>query len=124
MDVRVRHVRCLEQSGRVLLHRVHTAPVLHQCGPVLRHRQPASVPDHHDPAHGTVYTAQRVDATRAHIVPAHIFRLVHDRRTPGLPPQKSNVVRVCRQQVLRHYLVVRVVLDTRRGHDRHVLQVS
>lgn len=65
-----------------------------------------------------------MDATRAHIVPAHILRLVHHRRAPGFPPQKPHVVRVRRQQVLCHHIVVRVVLDTRRRHDRHVLQVS
>jgi len=123
VDVRVRHVRRVEQPGRVLLHRVHTAPVLHKRGPVLRHRQPAAVPDHHDAAHRTVHAAQRVDTTGAYIVLADILWLVHHRRAPGVPPQKPDVVRFRRQPVLRNHIVVRVVLDTRRRHDRHVLQV-
>jgi len=123
VDVRVRHVRRLEQPGRVLFHRVHTAPVLHQRGPVLRHRQPAAVPDHHDAAYRSLHAAQRVDATGAHIVPPDILRLVHDRRAPGVPPQEPHVVRFRRQPVLRDHIVVRLVLDTRRRHDRHVLQV-
>jgi len=123
VDVRVRHVRRLEQPGRVLLHRVHTAPVLHKRGPVLRNRQSTAVPDHHDAAHSSVHAAQRVDASGAHIVPSDILRLVHDRRAPGVPPQEPHVVRVRRQPVLRDHIFVCLVLDTRRRHDRHVLQV-
>jgi len=123
VDIRVLHVRRVELERCVLLHRVHTAPVLHKRGPVLRHRQPAAVPDHHDAAHRSVHAAQRVDATGAHIVPSAILRLVHDRRASGVPPQEPHVVRFRRQPVLRDHIVVCLVLDTRRRHDRHVLQV-
>ena len=44
LDVRLPHVRRVELARRLLLHRVHPTPVLHQRRPLLRHLAAAHVP--------------------------------------------------------------------------------
>jgi len=77
VDIRLLHVRRVELERRVLLHRVHTAPVLHQRGPVLRHRQAAQVPGAGHQAASGIPAARHVGGAGHHRVRAHLLRLVH-----------------------------------------------
>lgn len=77
MDVLSVHVRRVELSGRVLLHRVDPAPLLHQCGPILRDRQTTQVPDQHDQAGGGDHAVLDVVRARSHLLPADLLRMVH-----------------------------------------------
>lgn len=121
LDVRPVHVRRLELDGRVLLHRVHTAPVLHQRRQVLRHRSAPRLPADHDQVPYRGHAGVRVGVARAHIVRAYIRRLVHDRRSRSRQGPSPGRVRVRRQQAVRCRVFRRVVLGARRHHAVHLL---
>jgi len=59
--------------------------VLHQRGPVLRHRQAAQVPGAGHQAASGVPATRHVGGAGHHRVRAHLLRLVHHRRVSGLP---------------------------------------
>lgn len=112
----------MELAGCVFLYGVHSAPLLHQRRPILRNSASAGVSHHHDSAHGRAHAGQRVAAARAHFLHAHLPRLVHNLRTPELPPVQPQRVHLRREQLLCHNLVGSVVLDTGDSHGYHVLQ--
>lgn len=121
LDVRSVHVRCLELDGRVLLHRVHTAPVLHQCGQVLRHCPAPGLPTDHDQVPDGSHAGVCVGVAGAHIVRADICWLVHDRRARPRPGPSPGCVRVRCQQAVRGRVIRGVVLGAWRHHAVHVL---
>lgn len=77
MDVLSVHVRRVELSGRIFLHRFNPAPLLHQRGPVLRDRQTTQVPDQHDQAGGGDHAVLDVVRACGHLLPADLLRVVH-----------------------------------------------
>lgn len=94
MDVRVLHVRRVELQRRVLLHRVHTSPVLHQRRSVLRDRQAAQVPGFGHQEAGRVPVAGHVGGAGRHCVRAHLLRMVHHGTVSGLPDGASGRLRL------------------------------
>lgn len=120
MDFRVLHVRRVELERRILLHRVHTAPVLHQRGPILRHRQAAQVPGAGHQAAGGVPAARHVGGAGHHRVRAHLLRLVHHRRVSGPPDGQPGRLRLGGEQSVRDRVVVHIFLDTLHNYVIHI----
>lgn len=67
----------MELSRRVLFYRLDSASLLHQRGPLLRHRQTTQVPDQHDQAGGGDHAVPDVVRARGHLLPADLLRMVH-----------------------------------------------
>lgn len=80
MDVLAVYVRRVELAGRLLQHGQHPASLLHQRGPLLRHRQASQVPHQHDQARGGHHADQHLASPGSHLLPAHLLRLVHHQR--------------------------------------------
>ncbi|KAL1137943.1 hypothetical protein AAG570_009638 [Ranatra chinensis] len=122
LAVRVFHVRRVELTGRLLLDRLHTPPVLHQCGPLLRNSPTARLPPDHDPEEVGHHADRGLVLARPRFLPADIHGLVHHRTTLALQAPQPGRLHFRGEQTLRGCLVQRFLLGARGHHDLHVLQ--
>lgn len=89
MVVRSVHVRRMELVGRLFLHRLDTASLLHQRGQVLRDRQPVGVYGDHEAGHRRMHARQRVDPTGSHQFHTDLHGMVHHAGASGVYGEES-----------------------------------
>lgn len=83
MDVRQDHVRRVVLVGRVFLHSLDPASLLHQRGQVLRDCQAVGVPRDHEEAHCHLYAGQCVATASFHQFHSHFHGVVRHGRASG-----------------------------------------